>query len=699
MVTTTDPRTTTPTTPTGWPRWVSPALLVVIFLLIAGPLGSLGGRLAEVQKNDSAAYLPAHAESSTVLATSKRFTGLESTTAIVVYTRPSGITDADRTALVLAMLTLPAQLNSDLAGPPMGPIVSDDGRAAETIVQLAGSDPTRIRADVDLLRAQPVPAAGLQTHVAGPAAALADLTEVFGEIDGVLLAVALGAVLLILIIAYRSPILPFVVLGVVGTGLGLANGLVFVLARQGILTVSGDAQGILDVLVLGAGTDYALLLTARYREELRRRPDRYEAMWVAWRAAFPPILASGGTVILALLCLLASDLGSTRGLGPIAAIGIACALASMLVLLPAVLVLLGRGVFWPFRPAYGSWPRVAAWVGRRARPIWVLTAVGLAVLALGLVRLQAHGVPRTESFRAAVDSTAGQAQLSAHFPEAAGTPITVITRADRLDAVLRTATGVPGVTRAVAYVDPLEAFQRQTAHQPPPPPKLVDGQAMVEVTTDAAPDSARATGTVAHLRAVLGPDARVGGYTATNLDLQLTAQRDRRVVIPLVLVLVLAVLVLLLRALVAPLVLVGTVLLSYLATLGVCGVVFRDVFHFAGADSSFPLFAFVFLVALGVDYNIFLMSRIREEVPAQGYRAATLSGLAATGGVITSAGVVLAATFAALSVLPLVFLAELAFAVAFGVLLDTFAVRVLLVPALTVDLGRAAWWPGPLFRR
>jgi putative drug exporter of the RND superfamily len=704
MTTTTKARPDTPAPVASWPRWVPPALVAVVFLLIAGPLASAGGKLGDVQRNDSTAYLPAGAEATKVLAATKRFTGIESTTAIMVYHRPAGIGVDDEKRITLVAIQLAERLSPHLAAPPMGPIVSDDSQAAEVIVSLIGSDPRRLRGDVDALRATAVNTPGLELHVAGPAAALTDLTEVFGEVDGVLLVVALGAVLLILILAYRSPVLPFVVLGVAGMALGLANGMAYLLAKQGLLTVSGDAQGILDVLVLGAGTDYALLLTARYRDELRRHRDRYRAMRLAWRGAAPPIVASGSTVILGLLCLLASDLGSTRGLGPVAALGIACALVSMLVLLPAVLVLVGRRAFWPFPPGYGSapagargiWPRLAAGIGRRPRLVWVVTALALGGLALGAARLEAHGVPRTDSFRAPVDSTAGQDVISRHFSDASATPVLVVAAGDRVDAVVRTANEVPGVRKATAYVDPLEALDRHNAGQPPPPPKLVDGQVLVDVTIDAAPDSPRATGIVRQLRdRMRAIPARVGGYTATNLDLQLTAQRDRRVVIPLVLGLVLVVLALLLRAIVAPLLLVATVILSFAATLGVCGVAFRDVFGFAGADSSFPLFAFVFLVALGVDYNIFLMSRVREEVPRRGHRDGTLTALAATGGVVTSAGVVLAATFAALAVLPLLVLAELAFAVAFGVLLDALVVRTLLVPALTVDLGRAVWWPGP----
>src|SRR6266540_3753971 len=626
----------------GWPRWVGPALGIVIFLLVAAPLGSIGGKLSDVQRNDSASYLPEGAEATAALAASKRFTGLESTPAIIIYTRPSGITEADRIQLTLVTLAIAEHLNTRLAGPPRGPVVSDDGKAAQIIVPFAGSDPKPIREDVRWLRQHAAEVPDLEVHVAGPAGAVTDLVDVFGAVNGVLLLVTAAVVLLILVLAYRSPILPFVVLAVAGTALGVANGTAYLLAKANLITISGDAQGILDVLVLGAGTDYALLLAARFREELRRREDRYEAMRAAWRAALPPIAATGG------------------------------------------------------------WARVARGVGQRPRLVWAVTALALVGLALGLTRLQAEGVPRTKSFLAEVDSNAGQELLSEHFPASAATPAVIVANADRRDEILDVASRVPGVAKATAYVDPLEAYDARRLGKPAPGPKVVDGLVRFDASLDVPVDSARAAEVIRALRAAVhavpGGGARVGGYTATNLDVQETAQRDRLVIIPLVLAVVFVILMLVLRAIVASLVLIGTVILSFLATLGVSGVVFRDVIGFAGADSSFPLFAFVFLVALGVDYNIFLMTRVREETARRGHRDGTLTGLALTGGVITSAGVVLAATFAALAVLPLVFLAELAFAVAFGVLLDTLVVRSLLVPALTLDIGRAVWWPSALRR-
>ena len=689
------------------PRWIAPTAVILAFLLAAGWLGGLGGKLSDIQTNDAAAYLPSSAEATRALTESRRITGLEATSAVMVYTKPSGVTDADRRQIILAMLRIQAGANQILASPPIGPIVAEDGQAAEVIVRFLGSDPDQLRPVVDWLRQGVADVPGLRLHVSGPAAILTDLLEVYGAIDLVLLAVTAAVILVILVVIYRSPILPLLVLAVAGTALSLTNGAAYLLGRSGLVTISGQTQGILAVLVLGAGTDYALLIVSRFREELRRHEDSYEAMRAAWRASLWPVAASAGTVMVALACLSFSDLPSTRGLGPVAATGIALALASMLLLLPAILALTGRAAFWPFKPGYGSqvregrgWAGAARLVGRRPRLVWAVTAAVLAVLALGVLRLDAGGIPRTESFLVTVDSLVGQEILSDHFPAEAGAPAVIVTNAGSVDDVVAAVVAMPGVARVRPYLDPLEFFDARQAGRPDPPPKQADGRAQVNVTLAVPAESPRALEVIREVRRVVrdipDADARVGGQTASNLDAQATSQRDRVVVIPLVLLAVFVILILLLRAVVAPVLLIATVVLSYLATLGVSGVVFTDVFGFAGADSSLPLFAFVFLVALGVDYNIFLMTRVREEGARLGHRAGTLAGLALTGGVITSAGVVLAATFGALAVIPLVFLAQLAFAVAFGVLLDTFVVRTLLVPALTVDIGRKVWWPGTM---
>ncbi len=688
-------------------RWIWPVVAIVVWLAIGAPLGPLQGKVSSVQKNDNSSFLPKSAESTEVLDLDTRFTAVPSTPAVVIYTRPGGLTPTDQAKIQSDVRAAVAHFGDRLAGPPIGPVPStkpapDHPAAAEVIYQFAGSDVQKTAPDVAWLRALITTEPGLEAHVAGTAGIFADLSKAFQGIDGVLLLVTGVVILLILFVVYRSPLLPVVVLLVAGFALIAANGVVYLLAKADIVTLSGQSQGILDVLVLGAGTDYALLLSSRFREELRRHESRYDAMRAAWRAVIEPIAASGGTVILGLLCLLVSDLASNRGLGPIGAIGIVCALAAMLTLLPAILVLLGRAAFWPFRPGFGSrpaeehgiWSAVSRFVGRRPRLIWIGTTLLLLVLVTGLSTLDANGIPQTDSFSTAQDSTTGQQIIAEYFPAGSGNPAVIIANAGSLDGVVAAARAVPGIASATPFTGQLPG---QVA-----PPKVVDGLVRVDAILGAEADSSQAGDTITALRnavrAVPGADAKVGGFSAINLDVQTTSQRDRTIIIPLVLVVVFVVLSVLLRSLVAPLLLVVTVLLSFLATLGVCGVVFRHVFHYAGADSAFPLFAFVFLVALGVDYNIFLMTRVREEVARRGHHQGTLTGLAVTGGVITSAGVVLAATFSALSVLPLVFLAEIAFAVAFGVLLDTLVVRSLLVPALTVDIGPRIWWPGQLRR-
>ncbi|HEV7656918.1 MAG TPA: MMPL family transporter, partial [Mycobacteriales bacterium] len=430
----------------------------------------------------------------------------------------------------------------------------------------------------------------------------------------------------------------------------------------------------------------------------------YEAMGAALRGAGPAVLASGVTVILGLLCLLVSDLSSNKSLGPVAALGIAATMSAMLTLLPTLLALAGRRAFWPFVPQFGSestettgiWGRVARFVGRHGRPTAAVVTLALIALAFGITQLRVSGISQSQSFTTSPESVVGEQALERHFPAGIGSPAVIIARQSGGDAVLAAARAVPGVSQ-VAYLTEAGATAPASA------PKVVGGLVEIDATLTDNPDSAGGRATIVRLRtavhAVPGAEAKVGGFTAINLDVSDASRRDRTVIIPIVLVVIFVVLAVLLRALVAPLVLIVTVVLSFAATLGVCALVFNHVFKFAGADTSFPLFAFVFLVALGIDYNIFLMTRVREETLQIGTRPGVLRGLAVTGGVITSAGVVLAATFSVLGVLPLVFLAELGFAVAFGVLLDTIVVRSLLVPALVYDLGRIVWWPGALARK
>jgi putative drug exporter of the RND superfamily len=688
-------------------RWLWPTLMVLAWLLVGGVLGTLGGKLGEVTQSDTVGYLPAGAESKAAVELGQRFPGQNATPAVLVYSRDGGIiTEADRAAIADDISRIQRSLADELAGAPSSPVTAEDGKAVQVVVPLTGSDMYELGPSIDRLRGLLRAGDGLTVHVTGPAGVAADLNNALGGIDLMLVAVTAIVILVILVVVYRSPVLPFLVLGVAGTALGVMQGIIYLAARQGVLTIGAEVQGILNVLVLGAGTDYALLLVSRYREELRRHERPYDAMRAAWRAARGPIVASGATVILALLCLLVSDLGLNRGLGPAGAIGIACAMVAMLTFLPAVLLLFGRVAFWPKRPSHGSepagqhggWARVAGFVDRRPRVVWITTALVLVLMSMGVVRLNANGIPESEQVIAStVDSKTGQRILAAHFPAGAGNPAIVITDAGSVPAVVAAAQAVPGVESAAPYTGDAPADAAD-----PSPPVVVDGLAQVYVTFVHAADSDEAMRTVSALRdavhAVPGAEAKVGGYTAVQVDFNAAAQRDR-LAMPLLLLVVLLVLVLLLRALIVPLLLVATVVLSFFAAIGVSGVVFHDLLGFPGVDSTYPLHAFVFLVALGVDYNIFLMTRAREETIRVGARQGTLRGLALTGGVITSAGIVLAATFSALALIPLVLLVELAFTVAFGVLLDTFVVRSLLVPALVVDIGRRVWWPSRLARR
>lgn len=658
-----------------------------LVLLMVG--GMLAGRLQGVVKNNADAYLPGSAEATQVIKLQDKVRKDDSTLAVISYERRTGITDTDRQ---FAQQAAQAMKQVPHTGPPVGPLVSKDGQGMQLMVAVYGDGDVAVKAMDDVrntVKRGPPP--GLDVRVAGPGGSLSDLVKVFAQIDGTMLYVTLGVVVLMLLLTYRSPFLWIVPLFVAGSAYGLSQGVVYLLARAG-LTVSSQSSGILAVLVFGAGTDYALLLIARYREELHRHEDKHEAMAFALRRAGPAILASGATVVIGLLCLLVAELNSTRGLGPVAAAGILCALLAMTTLLPALLVALPRGVFWPVVPRYaaryetespesehGIWARVARMVSARPRVIWAVMALVLVGLTFGLGALKTGSLSNAGQFTGKPDSVIGEQALARHFAAGTGSPAVVI-GPER-----------PGVTAAIGGT-PGVGKPTETARG--------NGYVQYEATLTSAPDTGQARDTIDRLRKAVHPyGSKVGGGTAVALDTQRAAAHDNKVIIPIVLAVVFVILVLLLRAFIAPLLLIGTVVLSFAASLGVCGLVFTHLFGFEGADSGFPLTVFIFLVALGVDYNIFLTTRIREESQRIGTRPGILRGLTVTGGVITSAGAVLAATFAALATLPLTGMVEMAFAVAFGVLLDTLLVRSLLVPALAYDLGARIWWPGELARR
>ncbi|MEV7069798.1 MMPL family transporter [Streptomyces sp. NPDC093990] len=671
-------------------RVLLPLLLLALWLVAGGALGPFAGRLGEVATNDQAAFLPRSAESTAVIAEQKRFRQNETLPVIVVWT---GGAVADRKADADRALTSLADAPG-VAGEVSPAIPSDDGKALEGVVPLRPDLGDTLPDALERIRSAAERVPGTTVRLAGPAATQADLSDAFAGIDGLLLAVALAVVLVILLLVYRSVLLPLVIILGSVFALGVACAVVYALADHDVVRVDGQVQGILSILVIGAATDYALLLTARYREELARDTDRFTAARAALRQSWAAIVASAATVALGLLALLLSDLTNNRALGPVGAIGIACAVLTSLTFLPAALALLGRAAYWPARPRpvddrrEGVWHRVAALVDRAPRKVWAVTLVVLLAGAAFAPALTSKGVPLDETFVDDAPSVAAQQTLSRHFPAGSGNPAVVVADADRVTEVVRAARGTEGVASAT----PASASGRPGAE-----PLVVDGRVRVDVTLTAAPDSDTAKQTVARLRTALHrvPDANalVGGYTAQQYDTLRTAQHDRTLIVPVVLAIILFILVVLLRSLLLPVLLVATVALNFLTTLGVSALVFRHVLGFTGTDPSVPLYGFVFLVALGVDYNIFLMSRVREESLRHGVRQGTARGLVTTGGVITSAGVVLAATFAALGVIPLAFLAQIAFIVAFGVLLDTLVVRSLLVPALVRDIGARVWWP------
>ncbi|MER7513193.1 MMPL family transporter [Streptomyces lavendulae] len=685
-----------------WARRLVPAVLVLVWLAVGGGTGPYAGRLGEVSTNDQAAFLPRSAESTRVLDEQRAFTQSETVPAIVVWTSSGGpVTQVQMEAATAAV----AGLNGlpGVAGAPSPVLRSQDGQALQAVVPLApdlGERTPQVLADITK-SAEGVP--GTTAQIAGPAATQADLADAFAGIDGILLGVALGAVLLILLLVYRSVLLPFVIIIGAVFALGLACAIVYVLADHGTVRVDGQVQGILSILVIGAATDYALLLAARFREELAVRGDRAAAALVALRRSAGAITASAATVALGLLALLASDLTNNRALGPVGAIGIVCAVVVTLTFLPAVLALLGRAAYWPATPkpadatteGHRLWKRVAALIDRAPRRVWAATTLVLLALAAFAPSLSSTGVPLDEIFVNDAPSVRAQQTLGRHFPAGSGNPTVIIASASHADEVTTAAKTTTGVAAASAVT----ASGRPGTGEP----LVRDGRVRIDVTLKAAADSDGAKDTVARLReqvhAVAGADALVGGYTAQQYDTQQTAVRDRTVIVPIVLAIILFILVLLLRSLLVPLLLVATVALNFAATLGVSALVFTHLLGFSGTDASVPLYGFVFLVALGVDYNIFLMSRVREEALLRGTRQGVLRGLITTGGVITSAGVVLAATFAALMVIPLAFLVQIAFIVAFGVLLDTLVVRSLLVPALMIDTGPRAWWPSALARK
>jgi RND superfamily putative drug exporter len=669
-------------------KWVVFAVWIVA--VVGMGAANLPGKFSDAEKNESTSFLPGDAESTKALEITKRLQGGERAATVIVYRRAGGLTDADRRTIAAdrGRLNRLRFEGTTRFGPPQ---LSPDGTTALVVNTIRGNgegstilDPVdRYRSIVSGTRD------GLVAKVTGPAGFSADAIKVFEGINGTLLAAAGGLVLILLILIYRSPFFWFFPLLAVVFGEVASRGFGYGLTELGV-TVNGQSSSILSVLVLGAGTDYALLLVARYREELRKVDDQHEAMAHALRTAGPAIVASALTVSIALLSLSLAKVNGTAGLGPIGAMGILVALLSQMTFLPALLVIVGRRPFWPYVPhvgdagtdtTHGVWRRIGERVAAHPSRVWMGTAGLLVVMSFGLLNLSG-GLTQSSSFRDEVESVAGQKLVGAAFPAGASAPTDVIVRDPaKVEAVARAVRRVPGV-----------AAVRSTGQRGPEGTLLAAALRMdpnSRAAYDLVPEIRRAARSA-------DPRALVGGTSAVEHDLREASASDTRMLVPLTLMIVFVILAVLLRALVAPVLLIATVVLSFAAALGFSAIVFDVAFGFPGSDPSFPLFAFIFLVALGVDYNIFLMARVREEAQRCGTREGMLRGLAVTGGVITSAGIVLAGTFSVLAVLPLVFLTQLGFAIAFGVLLDTLLVRSVLVPALVFALGPRIWWPSRL---
>lgn len=672
-----------------WLPWAVLGLWVAI-LALAMPFGS---KLGDATRDRAVDYLPGSADSTQVSRTAEEMPGGDTLAGILVYQRDGGVTAADRELAAEHAADLAGRYELAGDGTPQA-VPAEDGSTLMVPFSVVGlPDEDAQMAAVEEIRDQLVadPPEGLSVELGGPAGIQADSEAVYEAVDGTLMYTTAGIVTILLILTYRSPFLWLLPLVCVGVASLSAMAVVYGLIQAFDLTVTSMSSAVMTVLIFGAGTDYALLLVARYREELRRTEEPQRAMLTAVRSCGPAILASSGTVAAGLICLLAADLNSSAGLGPVGAVGVVCALAVMTTLLPALMVLFGRRIFWPLVPTLGSEPkrrgffdRMGSSVGRRPVAILAGGVVLLGALALGAFNLPGN-LKQEDAFTDRPESITAMEKVKEAYPDQGAQAITVVANTARADEALSTAQGVEGVASA------------EIARS---------GNGFSEITVYAAdpPQSAGEDRTIAGLRSELGAldgaDALVGGPSAEALDLADANSKDRKLVIPLTLAAVLVILIALLRSLVAPLVLTVAVVASWGAAMGIGGLVFEPVMGYPGIGGELALLTFVFGVALGVDYGIFLLHRMREEATAGAdTRTAALTALRRTGGVIASAGVVLAATFAVLMTMPMVMIFELGFVVAVGVLLDTFLVRTYLVTSASWLLGKKIWWPGPLSKR
>jgi RND superfamily putative drug exporter len=683
-------------------RWLTVA--VWIALGIAGFVGRT--HINDVTAAGQSSYLPAHAESTQVVDLMQRdFKGGNDVPVLIVFARNGGLSTADLNTigklgeglerLGLSGATPVFAPFSKQTKQPLGELtrvargvgpISRDGEAALVALAIDTEDRGAVVDGVKKIRAYLAAHRhpGLRSYVTGPGGVAADLEQVAEDAGQTLLIATLSLVLLLLLLVYRAPLLALMPLLVVGIAYLIAIGLTYLLIESGLITVNTEGTFLLLVLIFGAGTDYSLLLIHRYREELGRGGEPLAALRAALAESLRPIAASAATVIAAMLVLLLADLESTHWLGPVLAIGIVVMLCAGLTLLPALLAILGPRAFWPGRSAGSSekrrlWAGVAGLVRRRPRSIVAGVFAVLVVLALG--NLIQHGtIGFGEGETRSTESSRGNEVLDEHFPPGIGSPLTAVLGIEEVGAALHGLERLDSVKLAV-----------------PVPPSSVSDEAALAIVLRGDPYSGEAADLVKGVRERLqevAPGALVGGIPAENYDVEQTNERDTKLIVPVVLAVVGLILIAVLRALAAPGYLIVTVVASFAATLGLVTFLFTQLFGSSGISFDLVLLAFIFLVALGVDYNIFLMTRAREEAVAHGTREGMLIALEDTGAVITGAGLILAGTFATLTLLPLEQLVQIGATVAIGVLLDTFVVRSLLIPAITYLCGERAWWPG-----
>ncbi|HSS24269.1 MAG TPA: MMPL family transporter [Mycobacterium sp.] len=669
---------------TGRRSWLLGLGLVVLGI---GFMVLIGGNAAAGQAPQS---VPIDSDSAGVDALAPQFPGGDQVPLIVVVSRADGgvLDSADVSAAQTARDRMHSVIHPFGAANSAPPMVSADGKAAIGVVPISADLSGMVLNDaVAALRsaANTGLPAGLRAHITGGSAFGADIANAFTDANVTLLAVTASVVALLLIATYRSPVLWLVPLLVIGFADRVATAVGTAVASLTGLSFDGATSGITSVLVFGAGTNYALLLISRYRQELRSYTEHRDALHQAVRTAGPTIVASNATVVLALLTLLFASTPSTRSLGALAACGLVVAVVSVIVLLLPLLALCGRRLFWPFIPSAdvgasldsGPWHRIADWVARRPAVVATVTIAVLASLAAGLLGARI-GLSQTEQFRVQADSVSGYDVVAAHFPAGLTNPTVVVAPNAQASQVQQAIGSTPGV------VSVTESGQSRS------------GLTKWSVVIDAAPSSDQAFKTVVALRhstKFASSGALVGGPDAQALDVRDATAHDRLVLIPSILAVILAVLYVLLRSALAPPTLLAATILGALAALGLGGWVSMQVFGFPALDNSTPLFAFLFLAALGVDYTIFLVTRAREEAAQHGARDGMIRAVSATGGVITSAGIVLAAVFCVLGVLPLIVLTQLGIIVGLGILLDTFVVRTLVIPALFAVIGERIWWP------